>query len=300
MGDITIKWAGTNVEGTGAGGLGSRSLQTFDFGGFDWAAEVADTVWGGKVYGSSLAPDVRRVMFWLHCEPPSNTMVNMLRWANDEVASLSSTFSPSIGVTTLEVERYNYAGTLVERYVQGAIKRSMGWTYVSQGGDRTPGIRPRGYIRWPVEVECIYPWFVDMSTYSTTAMTTGGGPYTITNGGDIWTGWRLEVTGSTGTPLGCVITNATTGYSIDLRWTAGPTSGDWVDYFYPSSAWTPVGFRSGASGAAPSNRVALLPGPAFTDGRLAKGNNSITVALPTGGTGSLSFNFIVRRRWETI
>ena len=261
----------------------------------------------GKAIAGEPIPQPRDVAFTVESRMKETSFPLAYRYAVEEANALGSIFSPKHGEVRLQFDRLDTAGDPVSRYLRMLSDAAPPWAWKPLGGEGEYGVRGSARIRTRVSGVARFPWFVD-TVPCFDATLTPSQPVVITNPGDRWVGFMLEVgatsyNGNTMTLTGTyTLDGVAVVATLPILFTDGaPTQGVILEYWDPAAErGNPIGARSWfydvgdqswrRAVAIPqsSGWLSFPPGVAVT----------LQMALSGGNSGTTSVNLRVTPVWE--
>ncbi|MBK6639621.1 MAG: hypothetical protein IPH08_04185 [Rhodocyclaceae bacterium] len=206
-------------------------------------------------YGVAIAgepvPLPRGVSFTVESRIKEATFPLAYRYAVNESNALSDIFSPKHGEVRLRFDRLDVDDDPISRYLRVLSDYAPPWAWKPQGGEGEFGVRGSARIRTRVSAVARFPWFVD-TVPCFDATVTPSQPVIITNPGDRWVGFQMEVGASTYNGNTMTLTTTYTLDGVDVVGILSiifpdgtPAQGTVLEYWDPAAdLGHPIGARS--------------------------------------------------------
>jgi hypothetical protein len=275
-GEIELLWADAACDETvmhAGGSQAVRSIVAYDFGGCVFDPKLTPfPLRDGAVKDGASTTAEHDGIFWVKSMCSGLAVVE--RVMLDEWRQLGLRYNPCAGAVNLQVNRKDAGGSVVGSVLKAeCIEAPTAFYAPDRGGIRTPGMRPGGYLVYPVRFRTATPfWQSAANTVNHTFALSLGIPVTanLDNPGARPCGGRISIANVSGSPKKITVENNTTGKSITVETSAAAfTNGDYVDWFYTNINDDPTWSAAGT--------LTITPNDAEFE--LALGLNNIHVSL---------------------
>lgn len=233
----------------------------------------------------------RRVAFEIHSRCATEDK------AFKEFKALTYAFNPSgnaDGPATPLWLRVDWTDTdgAVSRYLEVRPVRMPGFGWGVGGRASFKGLYSAGVLRYPVELEALYPFWRDHTPTTHSSMSSFHSTPQVVNiagSGNVAVGVRVEILAITGSCTALSVVNSATGNDGEgggaLNWSkaGGFTAGDYIDYRYTDPSVVTV--SAGVLSATDYLRLFHLA------------TNDLTCTKVTGSPSNLKLSFTYRWAW---
>lgn len=261
----------------------------------------------GKAIAGEPVPQPRDVAFVVESRIKEASFPLAYRYAVDESNALGSIFSPKHGEVRLQFDRLSVDGDPISRYLRVLSDAAPSWAWKPKGGEGEYGVRGSARIRTRVSGVARFPWFVDTVPCFDAAITPSQ-PVVITNPGDRWVGFRLEVGASNydGDTITLTATHTVGGVptvsTLPIIFTDGaPLEGTVLEYWDPAAdLGNPIGARSWYYDTELESyrRAVAVPQSSGWLSFPPGANVTLQMALSGGSSGTTSIGLRVTPIWE--